>query len=1063
MEPRNTITPRRGGALVHALMLLALLPAFAQAQIAIQPLTVPDGVAGRFYSVTFTALPPGPYTWSIPPPGQPPPGLILNPLTGVLSGTPTAQGVFNFTVTATEASSGASGFRNYSLTVGPPLSIVTTSPLPAADQGVAYSTTLVGSGGIPSGYQWTWSGNLPPGLSLAAGTGVISGTPTAAGTYNFLVSLSDGGGSVDRNFSLTVNPPPLSVVTSSPLPSATRGIQYFISLQATGGVPGNGYLWSVAGGSPPPGMTLAANGTFSGTPTESGAFNFVARVTDSVGSTAQRDFAITVLEPLTITTSSPLPAAAVGSLYSQALAATGGSPPYTWLAIGSLPAGLTLGSNGVLSGTPTAAGTFSFQVEVLDASQRQDSRVFSLTVEPPPALAITTTSPLRTGVVNEFFRARFSASGGITPYVWTLTGGAFPPGLVFSQEGTLEGRPTLVGDYTFELTVRDAQSTEVSREFAVTIAPVLSIVTTSPLPDGAVGTLYQAPLQAEGGEPPYQWSRLPGGGPLPPGMFLNTQGVITGTPTETGTFNFGIQVTDRGSRRASREFVLTVRPAGPILTITTASPLPNADLGAAYALNLAAANGDPPYVWSLAEGSGPLPPGMSLSPQGALSGTPTAAGTYDFVVRVTDAGEDAAVKAFQLTVVRPPLAVTTTSPLPDGILNELYVQMLSAAGGVPPYAWSLASGNLPPGLALGPAGEINGTPAQAGVFQFALRVDDSAGGTAEREFQITVTPPPLVILTGADLPNGQTGSAYDQALEAQGGQPPYSWQVTAGTLPEGLTLSPAGALAGTPTTVGSFVFTVSISDAAQGAAQRQFTLEITAAPLPPPAFSGLPPQTDPRQQHSLGIALAAPYPTALTGVARMTFTSDTTPAVDNPEVRFANGERTAAFTVPAGETAASFAGDAAIGVQTGSVAGRIVITLQFLSGEADVTPAPAPSWEIIVRRTAPQITSVTATRTANSLTVVINGISSPRDMSQAVFRLTPRPGASLQTSELTVNVAAAFTTWYQSTQSAGFGSGFLYTQPFTVQGDSAAVQSVTVRLTNSAGSVEAPAATVTGP
>ena len=949
MRPRNTITPRRGGALVYALMLLALLPAFAQAQIAIQPLTVPDGVVGRFYSVTFTASPAGAYTWSIPPPAQPPPGLILDARMGVLSGTPTAQGVFNFTVTATETSSGASGFRNYSLTIRPPLSIVTTSPLPAADQGVTYSTTLVGSGGIPTGYQWKWSGNLPPGLSLAAGTGVISGTPTAAGTYNFLVNLSDGAGSVERNFSLTVNSPPLSIVTTSPLPSATRGVQYFISLQATGGS-GNGYLWSVAGGSPPPGMTLAADGTFSGTPAESGAFSFVARVTDSRGSTAERDLTIVVLEPLTITTPSPLPAAAAGSFYSQTLAAIGGSPPYTWLVIGSLPAGLSLGSNGVLSGTPTASGTFSFQVEVLDASQRQDSRVFDLTVEPPPALAITTTSPLRTGVVNEFFRARFSASGGIAPYVWTLTGGAFPPGLVFSQDGTLEGRPTQVGDYTFELTVRDAQSSEVSREFAVTIASVLSIVTTSPLPDGAVGTLYRAPLQAEGGEPPYQWSRLPGGGLLPPGMFLNGQGVITGTPTETGTFNFGIQVTDRGSRRSSREFVLTVRPAGPILTITTVSPLPNADIGAAYQVSLAAENGDPPYVWSLAEGSGPLPPGVLLSPQGALSGTPTAAGTYEFVVRVTDAGEDAAVKAFRLTVVRPPLVVTSTSPLADGLLNQLYVQMLSAAGGAAPYAWSLASGNLPPGLALGPAGEINGTPAQAGVFQFTLRVNDSAGGTAEREFQITVTPPPLVILTGAALPPGESGASYQVNLGAEGGLPPYSWRVTAGTLPEGLTLSPAGALAGTPTTVGSFAFTAAVGDAAQGAAERRFTLEITAAPLAAPTISGLPPQTDPRQQHSLGITLAAPYPTRLTGIARLAFTSDTTPPRDNPEVGFANGDRTAPFTVPAGETAANFDGAAAIGVQTGSVAGRIVVTLQFLSGEADVTPAPAPSWEIIITR-----------------------------------------------------------------------------------------------------------------
>ena len=197
---------------------------------------------------------------------------------------------------------------------------------------------------------------------------------------------------------------PLAITSVSPLPQGTVGTPYAATVSATGGtapltwtvVPSNGL---------PPGLTLApATGLITGTPTTPGLFGFFLQVTDSttpIAASTFKTFTLTVVgtTALSITTPATLPAGMVGTAYSQTLASTGGTAPYAWsLASGALPSGLGLSSSGVISGTPTASGTYTFSGMVTDSLFGTAAVTFSLT--------INTAGPLRSGVLSQV------ASGG---------------------------------------------------------------------------------------------------------------------------------------------------------------------------------------------------------------------------------------------------------------------------------------------------------------------------------------------------------------------------------------------------------------------------------------------------------------------------------------------------------------------------------------------------------------------------------------------------------------------------------------------------------------------------
>ena len=621
-------------------------------------------------------------------------------------------------------------------------------------------------------------------------------------------------------------------VTTTTLPAATGGVSYSAKLAASGGL--RPYTWSITQGSLPAGLTLVpTTGLIAGRPSAGGTASFSVQVSDSENpsDTASANLSITVtVNPLTVTTAS-LPMATADVSYSAKLATSGGIAPYTWsITQGSLPAGLKIDSStGAISGKPTALGAASFTVAVSDAenSPATASANLSITVNAAP-LVITTASVLPTATVGMAYSVKLAASGGLTPDTWSVTSGLLPAGLkLHAATGVISGTPTSGGVSTFTAQVGDAENPPATRSatFSLGVEATPVQVTTATLPAASTGQPYSVTLAASGGVAPYTWSVTSGS--LPGGLSLDSStGLISGTPTASGTYGFTVAVTDSGNPAATATASLSITVAAPLVITTTS--LPGATTGAAYEVTLAASGGVAPYTWSVTSGS--LPGGLSLdSSTGLISGTPTASGTYGFTVAVTDSGNPAATATASLSItVAAPLVITTTS-LPGATTGAAYEVTLAASGGVAPYTWSVTSGSLPGGLSLDSStGLISGTPTASGTYGFTVAVTDSGNPARMTSSRLSITVAAPLVITTTSLPGATTGAAYEVTLAASGGVAPYTWSVTSGSLPGGLSLdSSTGLISGTPTASGTYGFTVAVTDSGNPARMTSSRLSIT--------------------------------------------------------------------------------------------------------------------------------------------------------------------------------------------------------------------------------------------
>jgi hypothetical protein len=344
----------------------------------------------------------------------------------------------------------------------------------------------------------------------------------------------------------------------------------------------------------------------------------------------------------------PLPAGSAEVPYQFDMYARSGCPPYHYnFTGGTPPPGLTLssvndgasGGIGRLKGTPTTPGSYSFWVTITTPESgtclgdRAD-RLFTITIGPAP-LAIKTSS-LRRGVVGAAYTETLTASGGGSQS-WSASG--LPAGLAISGS-TITGTPTTAGNYTVTVTVNNGTSSK-SAQFALQVIDPLK-VTGPPTRAAEVGKLFTAPFQATGGLGAYSWSATD----LPAGLtFDAATHVLSGTPTVAGLYDAKVTVTDTAAG-LTQELSLKLNVAAHIAIATT--KLKAATVGHAYALKLKASGGVKPLKW---RSLGKLPAGLKLNARtGALSGTPTKAGTLTITIRVTDGLRAASTQTFTIVV-----------------------------------------------------------------------------------------------------------------------------------------------------------------------------------------------------------------------------------------------------------------------------------------------------------------------------------------------------------------------------------------------------------------------------
>ena len=789
--------------------------AVSQSTVAILPASLPTGTVGTPYSAGLSATGgTAPYVWTQVS-GTMPAGLTLSASNGLISGTPTATGSFNFAIRANDSTT-KSGTINYTLVIGSPSISITPVALPGGARYTTYNTTLTAGGGVAP-YSWmVTAGSLPAGLSFS-GSGVLSGTPTVAGTTNFTVSVNDAFGSMGSfAYTFTVAAPTLTISPSS-VPAMTIGQTVNGTFQAAGGT-GGPYAYSIVSGLIPPGLTLnTTTGAMTGSPTTLGAFTSIIRAVDGNGAYGLQNFTSTVVPPSVTITPSVMPDAYPYFAYNQLLTATGGTGPYSWAIVaGTMPQGLTLSGSGVISGTPYYAGEFFVGVSATDSGGLVGVLPVKIKIVNPTLTLGPST--VASATVGTSYSTLLTATGGGGSYTWSKIAGSLPPGLSVTTPGTIAGTPTQTGSFIATILAKEPSGAYGVITLAIDVkSPTITISPTNP-PAYTVGSNYSQTLTASGGTAPYTWSIVSGA--MPTGMTL-ADGVISGISTTTGTSVFSVKATDANSYSSTT--VVAMKSSGGVNFGFTPSSLPTATVGSSYISSLTATGGTAPYTWSVL--SGALPAGLTLNATtGTISGTPTASGSFGVTLRALDSGSNAGSVAYTLNV-NPGTITVTPLTLPNGTLGSVYNNSLNASGGTPSYTWTVVGGTLPSGVNLSPSGSLTGTPTVSGNYPVAIRAQDSTGNSRIRNYVLTINTSAIVTVPST-LPKGTTGVAYSATFGASGGSSPYTFNVSGGNLPPTFSLSTFGILSGSTTIPGIYTFLVKTTDNAGAIGLSNYTLNI---------------------------------------------------------------------------------------------------------------------------------------------------------------------------------------------------------------------------------------------
>jgi hypothetical protein len=801
--------------------------------ITVSPTTLPGGTVGAAYNQTVSAAPTGTtYSFAVTA-GALPTGLTLSGA-GAITGTPTVAGSFTFTITATGFGA-CTGSRQYTVQIVCPTITLSPSPLPGGTAGTAYSQTLTAS---PAGGNYTFAvttGTLPAGLTLTS-AGVLSGTPTTAGTFNFTVTATgfvSGQNSCagSQAYSLVIACPTITVNPAT-LPGGTVGAAYSQSVSAA--PTGTTYSFAVTAGALPAGLALnAGTGAVTGTPAVAGSFTFTITATGFGACTGSRQYTVQIVCPTIALSPNTLPGGTAGTAYSQTLTASPAGGNYTFaVTTGALPAGLTLTSAGVLAGAPTTAGTFNFTVTatgfVSGSNNCAGSQAYSLVIACPTITVNPATLP--GGTVGAAYSQTVSAAPTGTTYSFAVTTGALPNGLTLNAgTGAITGTPAVAGSFTFTITATGFGACTGSRQYTVQIVCPTIALSPSTLPSGTGGTAYSQTLTASPAGGNYTFAVTTGS--LPAGLTLTSAGILSGTPMAVGTFNFTVTATGfvSGSNNCAGSQAYSLVIACPTISVSPET-LPGGTAGTAYSQTLTANPTGGNYTF--ARTAGTLPTGLTLSSAGVLSGTPTAAGTFNFTVTATGFvnGQNncAGSRAYSITVVCP--AITTNpATLPGGTINASYSQTLTATGGTAPYSFAVTSGNLPASLTLTAAGVLSGTPPAAGSFNFTITATDANQCTGSRAYTLVISACLPITINPATIPPALRGAAYSQTFTQTGGIGTVTFSLT-GSLPAGLTFA-NGVLSGIATQTGSFNFTVGVTDGNNCTGSRAYTLVVDTASL----------------------------------------------------------------------------------------------------------------------------------------------------------------------------------------------------------------------------------------
>jgi hypothetical protein len=483
----------------------------------------------------------------------------------------------------------------------------------------------------------------------------------------------------------------------------------------------------------------------------------------------------------------------------------------------------TISSGGLYTAPATMGSAQTVTVTATSVVNTSKKATATVTITPPVQVSVMPLQASLTTAQTQQFTATVAGTTN-TAVAWSVngvSGGNRTVGTI-SSAGLYTAPASLSSPLSVTVSATSQQDQSKSAAASVMVTPRVTVSVSPGSTSLTAGQTQQFAATVTGAvNTTVTWSLSPAVGTI------STGGLYTAPPTVSSAASVTVTATSAADTTKSANAVVSLTPATLILTT---SSLPGGTTGAAYSAQLTATGGTAPYTWSIGPGQWPTGLGLSTT-SGIISGTPSAAGTYNMAVQLKDAAGQQLTKTFSVVILAA-LAITA-SPLPDGTVGVPYSTTLTATGGTPPYTWSLVSGQLPPGITLAPSGALAGTPAQNGSYDFTAQAQDSVRAQVTRRGTIPIVSPTpgTIIITNADLPNGAVGSPYTVTLSASGGSGSYTWTVASGTLPAGLVLDGAqGTIAGTPTDAGwSDFFTLQAKDSSGNSGSLYYSIIVTPA------------------------------------------------------------------------------------------------------------------------------------------------------------------------------------------------------------------------------------------